>query len=313
MPGVKLEITEYKNFGKCLKLSNGIIEALVTVDVGPRIIRFAFPGGENFLHEDIGRESVTSGDVIEDVFGKGSKCELYGGHRLWLSPEDMPLSYYPDNDKVVWHEIPGGVGLIPPAQRVNEVQYRIEVVMSADKPRLHVGHFIQNIGQSTKRRAAWALTLLAQGGLEVVPQPLHDTGLLANRVLSLWPYSDMSDSRVYWGKKFISLRQDPGIRSKFKFGINNLRGWASYFNHGGMLVKKYECNPGGNYPDYGTSFETFTNNLIMEMESLGELVDITPGSTIYHGEEWSLFDHVERPAPDDEQTMETLTRLYIEK
>lgn len=313
MSGIQLEKVKYQNFGNCLKLSNGAVEAIVTVDVGPRIIRFAFPGGPNFLHEDTKRESVTAGDVIEDVFGKGSKCLLYGGHRLWLSPEDMPLSYYPDNDPVMWNEVPGGVELIPPAQRVNDFQYRIEVVMTGTQPRLSVKHYITNIGQSTKRRAAWSMTILAQGGLEVVPQPLNDTGLLANRVLSLWPYSDMSDSRVHWGKKYISLRQDPGIQSRFKFGINNLRGWAAYFNHGGMFVKRYECNPGGAYPDYGTSFETFTNNRILEMETLGELVDITPGSTIYHAEDWTLFDHVERPAPDDEVTMDTLAKLYIEK
>lgn len=313
MPGIRIEKNEYRNFGSCLKISNGIVEAVVTVDVGPRIIRFAFPGGKNFFHEDIARESVTSGDIIDDVFGKGSRCFLYGGHRLWTSPEDMPLSYYPDNDKVLWREIPGGVELNPPAQRITELQYRIELTMAADKPCVTVRHYITNIGQSTKRRAAWAMTILAQGGLEVLPQPLNDTGLLANRVLSLWPYSDMSDERAYWGKKYISLRQDPGIQSRFKFGINNLRGWAAYFNHGGMFVKQYDCNPGGRYPDYGTSFETFTNNLIMEMETLGELVDITPGSTVCHTEEWSLFDHVERPAPHDEMTMDTLAKLYIEK
>ena len=302
----------YKNFGECLKLSNGLVEAIVTIDIGPRIIYFGLPGGENLLHEDIDRDSSISGDILEAVFGKGSKWFIYGGHRLWMSPEDMPLSYYPDNDRVVYNEIPFGVELIPPAQRVTDFQYRIEVLLSPDKPSLSVKHYVTNISDITKRRAVWAISVLSRGGLEVVPQPTNDTGLLANRVLSLWPYSDMSDDRVHWGKKYITLRQDPSATQAFKFGINNLRGWAAYFNHGDMFVKKYTNNPGGSYPDFGTSFETYTNNFFLEMESIGELVNITPHSTVFHGEEWSLVKDVERPAPDDEEAIDKLVQLYIE-
>ena len=36
------EIIEFKNYGKCVKISNGIIEAVATVDLGPRIVFFGF-------------------------------------------------------------------------------------------------------------------------------------------------------------------------------------------------------------------------------------------------------------------------------
>ena len=36
------EIIEFKNYGKCVKLSNGIIEAISTVEMGPRIVFFGF-------------------------------------------------------------------------------------------------------------------------------------------------------------------------------------------------------------------------------------------------------------------------------
>lgn len=313
MSNINVEKHIFKNFGDCLKLSNGLVEAIITIDFGPRVIYFGVPGGDNFMFEDIDRTCCTSDDIIEAVFGKGSKWFTYGGHRLWVSPEDMPLTYYPDNERVVYMEIPDGVELIPPAQRVTDFQYRIELILSQDKPKLTLKHYITNIGDTTKRRAAWAISVLSQGGLEVVPQPQNDTGLLSNRVLSLWPYTDMSDDRVYWGKKYITLRQDPEIKSAFKFGINNLRSWGAYFNHGGLFIKKYDNNPNGSYPDGGTSFETYTNNTILEMESLGELVDMTPGSTVFHGEEWTLINNVERPAPDDEATIDTLVNLYIEK
>ena len=58
------------------KLSNGVVELVVTADVGPRILFYGFRNGENQFHE-----------VKEDA-GKngGSEFRLYGGHRLWVSP-----------------------------------------------------------------------------------------------------------------------------------------------------------------------------------------------------------------------------------
>ena len=46
----------YKNFGKCVKLDNGMASIIVTVDVGPRIISYCLDGHENMLLEDVDRE-----------------------------------------------------------------------------------------------------------------------------------------------------------------------------------------------------------------------------------------------------------------
>ena len=47
---------EFENYGNCLSVSNGMIEAVVAIDVGPRIIYFGFIGGENVLYNDLNRE-----------------------------------------------------------------------------------------------------------------------------------------------------------------------------------------------------------------------------------------------------------------
>lgn len=313
MPKIEVEEIGFKDYGKCLKITNGIVEAVVTLDIGPRVIRFAFKGGENFFHEDLKQESFVSGEPLEAIFGKGSKWLLYGGHRLWLSPEDMPMSYYPDNEPVQYKRTKNGFEFISPAQRINDVQYKIELIMPENKPGITVNHFATNTGGRTIKRSPWAITAMKRSGLEVIPQPLNNTGLLPNRNISLWPVSDMSDERIYWGKKYITLKQETDIKSSFKFGINNTRGWAAYFVNNGMFVKQYYHNPDGCYPDKDVSYETFTNNYSIEMETLGEFVDITPGSTVFHSEEWTLVDNVERPEPNDEITLDTLVKLYIEK
>jgi hypothetical protein len=48
---VKVEKTEYKGWPNCYRVSNGEIELIVTGDVGPRIIRFGFVGGQNLFKE----------------------------------------------------------------------------------------------------------------------------------------------------------------------------------------------------------------------------------------------------------------------
>ncbi|MYB54434.1 MAG: hypothetical protein F4X77_19875, partial [Acidobacteriia bacterium] len=71
---VTVEKIPYAGWPNCYRLSNGEVELIVTSDVGPRIIRYGFEGGQNFfveLEEDLGK---TGGD----------NWRLYGGSRLWV-------------------------------------------------------------------------------------------------------------------------------------------------------------------------------------------------------------------------------------
>ena len=67
-----MEKVSYAGWPNCIKLSNGQIELIVTTDVGPRIMRFGFVGGQNLLNE------------YKDQVGKtgGDEWRIYGGHRL---------------------------------------------------------------------------------------------------------------------------------------------------------------------------------------------------------------------------------------
>ena len=44
------EISNYKDYGRILHITNNVIEVAVTLDVGPRIIHFSFVDGQNVLH-----------------------------------------------------------------------------------------------------------------------------------------------------------------------------------------------------------------------------------------------------------------------
>ena len=55
MLAIEVKEITYKNYGKCVSISNGLIQTLVTVDVGPRIISFQPVKGQEMLYQDLDR------------------------------------------------------------------------------------------------------------------------------------------------------------------------------------------------------------------------------------------------------------------
>ena len=87
---VKIEKVPYRGWPNSYRMSNGDVELIVLTDVGPRIIRFAFIGGQNMFKE------------FEEQIGHSGEKEWMprGGHRLWMAPEDPVGSYALDNSPI---------------------------------------------------------------------------------------------------------------------------------------------------------------------------------------------------------------------
>ncbi len=103
---VKVEKVRCLNQPNCYRLSNGGVEVVVTTDVGPRIIRYAFVGEENLLGE-------TPDDIVKTDLGV---WKPWGGHRLWTAPEAMPRSYSPDNEPVAFTIEGSTIRLVQPVE-----------------------------------------------------------------------------------------------------------------------------------------------------------------------------------------------------
>ena len=289
------EIPSYKNYGRCVGISNGKLEALVTVDIGPRIIFFGFIGGINIMNDEKDAFAPVNGEAFDKYYYKGAAWNNYGGHRMWLSPESMPKTYYPDCKPVAYRITDKGAIFIPEPQKENGVAHEMELVLEDS---LIIHHRVTNISEETQQFAIWALTVAARGGIEIMPMNTNDTGLLANRIISVWPYTDLHDERLYLGEKYVTLRQTPKERP-FKLGFDNMSGCVYYVLGDTVFCKKYAANhPDGRYPDGGVSCETYTCSLFTEVETLGELKDVKPGETIEHSELWSL---TKKPCDFDER------------
>ena len=277
-----MEKVAYAGWPNCVKVTNGQIELIATTDVGPRIIRLGFVGGQNLFHE------------YKESLGKtgGKEWENYGGHRLWHAPEEMPRTYWPDNDPVKAEWSGATLKLIPPVETANGIQKEIEVTMDSKANSVKVLHRIINRNPWDIELAAWALSVMAQNGRAIIPQePFrpHEEYLLPARPMTLWHYTQMADPRWVWGNKYVQLKQDPGAKTKQKLGFLNKQGWAAYYLKGDLFIKRFDVDPKGVYPDYGCNNETYTDWNMLEIESLGPLTRLAAnGGKVEHTEVWSL-------------------------
>jgi hypothetical protein len=289
---MSVEVVPFAGWEMCLRLANSEIEIIATAQVGPRIIRLGFIGGENEFAAYPEQCGQTGGDVWRS----------YGGHRLWHAPEVRPRSTVPDNHPVSWWQDADWLVLQAPTEAPTGIRKEVRVRLDADRNHVQVGHKLTNLGPWTVTLAPWAVSVMAPGGRLIAPQEpfqSHSTHLLPVRPLVLWGYTDMSDPRFYWGSRFIQLRQDSEAESPRKFGLRNSLGWAAYQNQDRLLVKRFPYDPCADYADFGCNAEFFTNGRMLEMESLGPLSPLEPGCSVSHREDWYLHRGVDLGATDE--------------
>lgn len=270
----------------CVRLANDEVELIVTQAVGPRVIRFAYRDEANVFAE----LPEQQGGREEDEW------MIRGGHRFWIAPEANPWSYELDNVAVQIEAIEGGIRTVQPAGPMTGIAKQMEIRLAADRNRVELVHTLTNQGEQAVEASPWALSVMGLEGQAIIPLPqkiAHTDRLTHNQRWSLWGYTDFSDPRWTLGSQFILFRQDP-TRGPNKLGIAHREGWVAYQREGFLFVKQFGFDESANYPDDGCTFETFSNEEILELESLGALVTLEPGEQATHTETWSLFRDVPR-------------------
>ncbi len=285
-----IEYTAWNGWARNARLSNGKIELVATLDVGPRLLHFSHAGGPNVFAEIRGEQG-----------GCGeAEWKLRGGHRFWAAPETVPDTYEPDNDPVAIEEQADGMRLIPPPGVLTGLRRIVEVRMPPDRPCVEVEHILVNEGGEVREVAPWALSAMAPGGEALVPLPPkipHPERLTPNQLWTLWGYTDLSDPRWSFAPRHVLLRQDPA-RGPTKIGLAHREGWAAYRVGGAVFVKQFERVANARYPDGGVNLELFANESLLEMESLGPLTRLAPGQSVRHRERWSLHQEPQPPGRD---------------
>jgi len=300
---VSITKKDFKGWQNSWWVTNGQIELVVTGDIGPRIMRFGFVGGQNFFKE------------FPDQMGTSGEAEWMprGGHRIWIAPEDPVMSYAPDNHPVNIAINAAVIRATGPVEPLTGLEKQFSIKMDADGAWVEVVHQIRNAGANPYRLAPWVLTMLAQGGRAVhgfPPRGTHPEMLAPTNPLVMWAFTHLDDPRWRLSTKYLQLRQDPNNENPQKLGTYNPNTWAAYCLNFELFLKRYEATAdAAAYPDFGCTFETFTNAAILELETLGPITTLSPGESVTHTERWSLYRDVRIATWSDEE----LDRVLLPK
>lgn len=269
-------------------IKNDYLRLEVLAEAGPRIVGLYWAGlDDNLLAE------VPEG-FSDTVNGR---YHFRGGHRLWHAPEQFNRTYVPDNSGLSFSRTEAGALLTQPTEAATGIRKQIEIALHPDRAAVTLTHRLTNEGVWGVELAPWAITQLRLGGTAVFPQQvgsIDPDGLLPNRNLILWPYTNLNDPRLRLGNDYILIKADV-VDAPFKLGSFNRHGWLAYFWGNTLFCKRFGVQPSQPHPDMGCNAEIYINHQFIEMESLAPLCQLAPGNTVTHVETWELYSHVQHP------------------
>lgn len=281
-------VPEHKQ-SKATTFDFGPVEIEVALGAGPRITGYSRRGGPQLFAQ-------LAGEVIEHpAIGT---FRFLGGHRLWRAPEVPAVTYQPDGnpvrveqdqDVVTITGAPDSDGIV----KAISIHQRDSLTV--------VDHTLRHDGALAVSSAAWAITQLTPGGVAFLPapnRPVDADGVLPNRSIAVWPYTDLSAPEIVFRPHEIQVAGSEQ-RTQAKIGQENRRGWIAYVLGDELFVKWSPIHRDDrSYADLGSSVECYRDHRFLELESLGPLTDLDPGQELCHREVWMLT-RLDGASPDD--------------
>jgi len=281
-----MEVVPFGGFQRSCRLVGRNFEAHLPLEVGPRVLGFGPIGGPNLLN------------VYQKDFGikDDGKYHSYGGHRLWVAPEEAGKTMIADSTEPECEPVERGVRLASAVDKFH-TQREITATVSADGESLVLEHRVYNRGAYPVELALWAITVMVTDGVCVWPfedHIAHSQKVLPSQPLVRWGYTDLADPRWELGHEYGAVQQAQGDSQKL--GVLVPQGIATYSAQGHTFVKKFPFDATRSYPDYGVNFEVYTRADMLEVESLGPNERIRPGEYASHTEQWFLLENEVAPA-----------------
>lgn len=114
-----------------ISLENESLHLEIALAIGPRITGLHIQDGPNLLAD------------LPNIVTKrpdGKAYHFYGGHRLWLSPEDAILSYGLDDRPVEILPIENGLKITKPTEVDTAIEKIIQVVLPDQSLKVIITH-----------------------------------------------------------------------------------------------------------------------------------------------------------------------------
>lgn len=207
---------------------------------------------------------------------------LHGGHRLWTAPED-PFYTCPEDGLDV---VQDGNKVILKSP-VDQSGLEKEITIQLDENCVQLEHRVTWHGEKPIELAPWAITQLRLGGMTILPLSNTD-GLLPNRNLVLWPYTQLQDERLELHDDLILLHGLSKAEA-CKIGNRNIHSWIACAMGNVLFTKRFEAVASGIYPDMDCNVEAYVKDSCIELETLGPLKILHQGDTVTHAETWQII------------------------
>lgn len=272
-------IEEKKINGKSfLCLTDGKTDVKVALDYGIRVAHVSVAGMDNLFYEQP--------DDLSDGLSTDDGWRLYGGHRIWNTPED-DTNAFPDNNPVFYSVIDNGVLIRQEIESWRQIEKELEIVFLSDG-RIKVTNFVRNKSEHAIDTAAWGVNTLKPGKVDVDFESADVSSAgYPSRHISLWGDTSIADERITWSKHHLTAVHKP-IGDYFKLGMYTKSGKAYYESLDQKFTLEFSTDNFGNYPDGGCNFELWLNKFCLEIESLGIVAHLLPNESAVHTEYWKL-------------------------
>jgi hypothetical protein len=290
---VTIEKTAYGGWRNCQRITNGQIELIVTEDVGPRVVRCGFVNGRNLFK-----------NYDAEMGGVGERdWKIRGGHRVWVAPERKTYTYELDNHPVAMELHADGLTATAPINPETGLQQSLTLRMSATANEVVATSRVKNCTRFAVEYAPWGPTVMAPGGLGITgfpPRGTHAENVEPTNPWVMWAYTNFADPRWKFTFKYVTLKQETVCPGPQKLGIFNPLTFGAYLLHGELFLKQFRPDTAKRYADMGCSYQSFTNEDMLELETMGALENAAPGQALELTETWSLHRPVTLPAITDE-------------
>lgn len=297
-PSVTVTRLAYHRWPGALRLSNGLVEAIVVPQIG-RIMAFQFVGHPEtspiFENKDWRGKTVADADPLT--------WATFGGDKLWPSPQsewakhnarawppDQAFDGDPENAQI----LPNGIRLVTPSSTAYAARATRTITLRPGQTSLYIAQTLDKDADAVDTRdgfpvGIWTVTQTRGDG--TVFLPLSASGKFPAGFTSLsGPGTTETPPLFTPGGGLLKIRRD--VKVPHKVGTDSSHTWIASLYSGRILFSEREPYlPGALYPDGGLPVEAYTNGgatAYIELELLGPLVPLMHGKRLAHNITWHL-------------------------
>lgn len=273
---------EYAGWKRCIYLSNGVFETVLSTEVGPRILRYSKVGGPNLLYLDSYAAGQTSDLKV---------WRIYGGHTFDALTEGKPLRL-PENQPIGYSKQEDGVSFEPVVFEKQGFSKTVAVRMCR-RGGLEIKETLQNLSDTPLTISAMGSTHLNISGRVALP------AASLRQIASAVKGEKVDQRRLSFGGELCFVDHDMARGGEYALNFDLPELWCAYFLYGVMFVMTSPAVEGAVY-DENAMLRVEADANKVAISSFSPRYSLEKGEAFTHVEVWNIFPEVYQPTTEQE-------------